>query len=220
MPFRVSDLATLLLIAVFAGLGLTVHDTVAQLASLGRGVEEAGAAVDGSARAAAGALRDGFGDAAAASESAPVVGGQVAEALRSAGEAAAGPVEREGTARARELTEAGRAGERQALETARLLGWLTFLVPTLLLLARVLPGRLREVRRRRTARRLLTAAPIDPRRAAALASRAAYGLPWEALARHTDDPIGDLVAGEHVRLVEALGAEDAGLRVRARGGRA
>jgi hypothetical protein len=216
MPFRASDVATLLLIAIFAWLGLAVHDTVAELASLGRGVQEAGTAVEGTARDAAGALRDGFGRAAGATEGAPVVGGQVAEALRSAGEAAAGPVEREGTARGQELVQAGREGEQQALETARLLGWLFFLVPTLLLLSRVLPARVRDVRRRRAARRLLTAAPMDPRRAAALASRAAYGLPWEALARHTDDPIGDLIAGRHDRLVAALGAEDAGLGLRLR----
>lgn len=225
MRFKPSDALRLLLIACFAWLGFTVHDGVAELAALGRGVQQAGTAVESTAQDAAGALRNGFGSAAGAADGAPVVGDDVANALRAAGEAAADPVEQEGVARARELVAAGRDAEEKVLDTARLAGWLTFLIPTILLLALALPGRIREIQRRRTAEALLTAAPMDPERAAHLAARAAYGLPWEVLARHTRDPIGDLIAGDHAKLVAALGAEEAGLgirfkRPRARGARA
>ena len=42
------------------------------------------------------------------------------------------------------------------------------------------------------------------------AGDAAFGLPCSKLLRHTPDPLGDLAAGRHDRLVAAL-AEDAGL---------
>jgi hypothetical protein len=206
------DVAVLLLVALFAWLGVRVHDGVADLASLGRGLRDAGGAVGSTARDAAGAVRDGFGAAAGAVEGTPVVGGPLAGALRDAGASAAAPLQREGVAQARRLVAAGREGEARAYRTANLLGWLTFLGPTLLALSRWAPPRVRQVRALTAARRVLGSAPPDPERAAELARRAAYGLPYAALARHTRDPFGDLLAGRHGPLLAALG-EDAGLRV-------
>src|SRR6476661_3418267 len=51
------DVAVILLVLLFAWLGVKVHDGVAELASLGRGLQDAGTAVAGTARDAAGALR-------------------------------------------------------------------------------------------------------------------------------------------------------------------
>jgi hypothetical protein len=179
----------LLLIAVFAWLGLKVHDSVAELAGLGRGVRDAGAAVDSTARGAADAVSE-----------VPLVGAAAGDALR-----------RVGAEQARRLDAAGREGEEQALETARLLGWLAFLAPTVGLLAAVGPALVRQVRARRAARRLLGDGPLDSEREAALARRAAYGLPYTVLERHTRDPIGDLLAGRHEPLLAAL-RDDADVR--------
>ena len=207
------DLGIVLLLLLFAWLGLKVHDTVAELAVLGRGVQEAGTTVGTTATDAAGAVRSGFEAAAGAVESTPVVGGRIAEGLRSAGEGAAAPVQRRGQEQARRLVEAGRDGERRALATARLLGWLTFLTPAILLLSRVIPPRVRQARALDAAQRVLVGEGLDPDRERALAARAAFSLPYATLRRHTEDPFGDLIARRHDGLIRALG-EDAGLWVR------
>jgi hypothetical protein len=207
------DLAVVLLLVLFGWLGLRVHDTVAELGAFGQGVQEAGVAVGGTARDAAAGLRGGFDAAAGVVEGTPVLGDGVADALRSAGEQAAAPVERRGAAQAERLVVAGRDGERRALATARLLGWLTFLTPAILLLSRVVPSRVRQVQALRAAQSVLgDRRPLDPDRERALAARAAFSLPYATLARHTQDPFGDLVARRHVGLISALG-EDAGLRI-------
>jgi hypothetical protein len=207
------DAAVLLLVLVFAWLGVKVHDAVADLAALGRGLQDAGTAVGATARDASGAIRDGFGAAAGAIEGTPLVGGEVAGALRSAGESAAVPLQQEGEAQAGKLIEAGRAGEAKAYATANLLGWVTFGLPTLLVLALWLPRRARQAQALTTAARVLGGGGgRDPERERELARRAAYALPYAALARHTRDPLGDLIAGNYGPLVAALG-EDAGLRL-------
>jgi len=101
------DLSVLLLLALFAWLGLAVHDAVAELATLGRGVQDAGRSVQG-----------GLNDAADAVGAAPFVGGQLEEALRGAGRDTGG--------RAIAL---GEDGEQSALDAANVLGWVTFLAP-------------------------------------------------------------------------------------------
>lgn len=207
-----SDLSVVLLLVLFAWLGLKVHDTVAELAAFGRGIQEAGTTVGTTATDAAGAVRGGFESAAGAVEATPVLGGRLAEALRSAGEGAATPVERRGREQARRLVEAGRDGELRALATARLLGWLTFLTPAILLLSRAIPPRMRQARALDAAQRALGGERLDRDRERALAARAAFSLPYETLRRHTEDPFGDLIERRHEGLIRALG-EDAGLRV-------
>jgi hypothetical protein len=207
------DLAVLALVLLFAWLGVRVHDAVADLAGLGRGLQDAGTAVGTTARDASGAIRDGFGAAAGAIEGTPLVGGDLAGALRSAGESAAAPLQREGEAQAGRIVAAGRDGEAKAYATANLLGWVTFGLPTLVLLARWLPPRVRQAQALTTAARLLGAGGARDRdRERELARRAAYALPYAALARHTRDPLGDLIAGNYAPLLAALG-EDAGLRL-------
>jgi hypothetical protein len=93
---------------------------------------------------------------------------------------------------------------------ADLLGWSFFLVPALLLLTRALPPRVGQIRRMTAAHRVLRE-PGDPGRRALLAQRAAFGLPYATLVRHTRDPLGDLQAGRLDALVAAA-REDAGLR--------
>src|SRR5438270_134525 len=75
-------------------------------------------------------------------------------------------------------------------------------VAVVLLLALTLPRRVGRVRRMTAAERALRGAPRE-----ILAARAAYSLPYTALARHTRDPFGDLAAGRHEGLLAALAAD-------------
>jgi hypothetical protein len=184
-----TDAVVLALLALFAWLGVQVHDAVAELAPLGQGVEDAGNAVQG-----------GFETAAEAVEGTPVVGGDIAEALREAGEGTGG-----------NAAELGQRGEDGVYRTANLLGLLTFAVPAILLVAQALPSRIALVRRLTAAHRALGEATGDRRRL--LAMRAAFSLPYATLLRYTPDPLGDLAAERYDALVAAA-YEDAGLRSR------
>jgi len=182
----VADLVTLVLVVVFALLGLRGHDAVDELAVLGRGVHDAGAAV-----------QSGFDSAADAVDDAPLIGGPLADELRGAGENTGGDV-----------AEAGRRGEDRVHRLANLLGLIVFVLPTGMLLYERLPKRVAEVRRLRAAKRVLVDG--DPERRRVVAERAAYSLPYAQLLRYTADPFGDLVAGRHDALIAAA-LEDAEL---------
>ena len=186
-----TDAALVFVVVVFALLGNWVHDSVDELAGLGQGVQDAGQSV-----------RDGFGSAAGAVEDAPIVGDDVAGGLRDAGGAAGG-----------ETIAAGQAGEESAHDLADLLGWLTFLIPSGLVLYRFVPGRVREVRTLTHASAVLGdgGAAAEPGRRRLIAMRAAFSLPYGQLLRHTRDPLGDLEAERYDALVRAA-LEDAGLR--------
>jgi hypothetical protein len=177
----IADLVVLALLIVFAWAGMKVHDTVLELNVLSRGVQDAGNAVDGS-----------FRDVASAVRGIPIVGGALADSLSSTGGATGGNV-----------AAAGQAGEEAVSDSATVLGWVTFLAPTLVLLALWLPLRIRQVLRMHDAGRML-AATIGPGRRRLLAQRAAFGLDWSELYPHTRDPIGDLEAGRYDPLVAAL----------------
>jgi hypothetical protein len=104
----------------------------------------------------------------------------------------------------------GQRGEDSVHHMANLLGAVTFLIPAVLLLWRVLPDRVAQVRGLTAAARVLgRAVDADARRV--LAMRAAFSLPYGQLLRHTRDPLGDLAAERYDALVDAA-LEDAGLR--------
>jgi hypothetical protein len=182
------DVATVLAVALFAWLGVAVHDAVEELTSVSTGVQQVG-----------GTVEEAFTEAGDAVGGAPLVGGTVRDALRDAGQGTGG-----------EAAAAGRAGEESIMELARLLGWLTFLLPSAIVLTRALPPRVEQARRLTAAARVL-AAPEDSHRRLMLAQRAAFGLPYATLLRHTPDPLGDLAEGRLEPLVAAV-REDAGLR--------
>ena len=182
------DVAVLLAVALFAWLGFKVHDGVEELTVVSRGVQDTGTAVQGSLERA--------GDAVSG---APVVGGELGDALRDAGRDTGG-----------QAAATGRAGQEGIEDLASLLGWLTFLVPAALVVSRALPSRVEQVRKLTAADRVLRE-PAEPARRDLLARRAAFGLPYATLLRHTEDPLGDLAAGRTDALVAAV-REDAGLR--------
>jgi len=183
------DLATILALVIFALIALKVHDAVDKLAVLGDGVESAGNAVTG-----------GFDSAADAVDGTPLVGGQIGDALRGAGEGSGG-----------EVAELGRGGAGAAHDLANLLGILFFALPAALLLLWVLPPRIRQIRRLNAAAKAV--GELSPERRRLLAMRAAFGLPYGELLRFTKDPLGDLEAGRYDALVAAE-LEQVGLQPR------
>jgi hypothetical protein len=146
-------------------------------------------------------MQDGFDRAADAVDGVPVVGGELGDALRDAGEGTGGNV-----------ADAGAEGEDRVHHLANLLGFLMFALPASILLVTTLPGRIRQVRELNAADRLLDTSTEERRRLVAM--RAAFSLPATDLARHTKDPIGDLAAGHYDPLIDAA-YDDAGLRRRA-----
>jgi len=182
------DLLVLVLLVLLAWLGLRVHDAVAELASVPRGVSDTG-----------GAIQRAFESAGDAVGEVPVVGEPLAGALTDAGEGAGG-----------EIAEAGRKGEEDVNNLANLLGALIFLLPAVAVLSRYLPDRIADVRRLTAAARAI-GPRLTPERERTLAMRAAYGLPYEQLVRYTRDPLADLESGRYDRLVAAA-LDDAGLR--------
>ena len=182
------DAVVVALVVFFAWLGVTVNDTFDDLASLGRGVEEAGNSVQG-----------GFEDAGGLLGDVPVVGGALDEAFSEVGAQTGG-----------NTAALGRRGESAVEDTARLLGWVTFALPTFVVLLWAVPRRVVRVRRLTAAGRVLGDEPSAERRRL-LAMRAAFGLPYETLLSHTPDPVGALAEGDYQPLLAAL-YEDAGLR--------
>jgi hypothetical protein len=167
---------------------LKVHDTVAEVASVPRGVSDSG-----------GAIQRGFESAGDAVGDVPVVGEPLAGALRDAGEGAGG-----------EITQVGREGEDDVNKLANLLGAIVFLLPAVAVLLNHVPNRIAEVRRLTAAARAI-GPTLTPDRERTLAMRAAYGLPYERLVRYTRDPLADLENGHYDPLVAAA-LDDAGLR--------
>jgi hypothetical protein len=183
------DLAVVLALVLLALVAVEVHDAVDRLAVLGEGVETAGRGVSG-----------GFESAADAVDGTPLIGGELGEALRSAGRGSGGEVE-----------DLGRGGSGAAHDLANLLGFLFFALPAGLLLLWALPPRIRQVRRLNAAAKLV--GELSPERRRLLAMRAAFGLPYGELLRFTQDPLGDLEAGRYDALVAAE-LDQAGLRPR------
>ena len=155
----VRDGVLLLLLILFAWLGLKVHDAVDELSVLGTGVKEVGDAV-------------------------PFVGDPV--------------------------KDLGERGEDSVHRLANVLGLVIFGIPALLLLWRMLPDRIAQIRSLTAAARVLRARD-DPEQRRALAQRAAFSLPYGQLLAYTADPLGDLAAERYDALVAAA-FEDAGLR--------
>jgi hypothetical protein len=184
----VGDLLAVVLLVLFAWAGLKVHDAVDRLAVLGEGVQASG-----------GAIQKGFDSAADAVDGTPIVGDEIGDGLRSAGEGSGG-----------EVVDLGEEGEEGAHDLANVLGFVTFALPALLVIVVWLPGRVSQVRRLRAASQVL-GDRATPERRRLLAMRAAFSLPYGQLLAYTRDPIGDLEDGRYDALVAAA-LEDAGLR--------
>jgi hypothetical protein len=182
------DLLTVALLVLLAWIGLKVHDAVDRLAVLGEGVNEAGSSI-----------QDGFDTAADAVDDTPIVGGEVADGLRGAGEGSGGNV-----------SGLGQEGEDKTHQLADILGLVTFFVPATFLVLLVVPSRIAQVRQLTAAERVLLQRET-PEQQRLIAMRAAFTLPYGQLLAYTRDPLGDLEHGRHDALIQAV-LEDAGLR--------
>jgi hypothetical protein len=185
------DVAALLMLLLLVGLGVAVHDAVDRLAVLGEGVSSAGGAVQG-----------GFESAADSVDGTPLVGDDIGDALREAGEGTGGNVQ-----------DAGERGESAAHDLADILGLLFFGLPAALVFALWLPKRVDQVRMLNAAARALdgAAGAEDPERTRLIAMRAAFSIPYADLVRYTPDPLGDLAAGRYDALLAAA-YDEVGLR--------
>lgn len=184
----VGDFLAIALLVLFAWAGLKVHDAVDRLAVLGEGVQASG-----------GAIEKGFDSAADAVDGTPIVGDEIGDGLRSAGEGSGG-----------EVVDLGEEGEEGAHDLANVLGFVTFALPALLVIVVWLPGRVGQIRRLRAASQVV-GDRATPERRRLLAMRAAFSLPYGQLLAYTRDPLGDLEDGRYDALVAAA-LEDAGLR--------
>lgn len=129
-------------IAVFAVFAFALHSSVSGLGEMATGIKDTGTAIERSGKLTAEEIRRSVGQAADAVGALPVVGGTVGDAVRDTADRSAAAVEREARANGRLLVESGRQGEEDVADTARLVGWLAFLIPTVLLLFQWVPRRL------------------------------------------------------------------------------
>ena len=136
---RLGDVAVVALIVLFAWLGVQVHNSIAGLADMARGIQATGTSIQRAGVNAGGEIRRSVSGAADAAEAVPFVGGRVGSALRDTASSTSASIEREARTTGAQLRASGREGERQALATARLVGWLSFLIPTVALLAVAVP---------------------------------------------------------------------------------
>ena len=201
------DIAVILCLVLFAWMGMKVHDGIAQLASIGRGIQDSGRAISSSAAETTDAVEGAFDGVADRIDGVPLFGDNLATALRDAPRGATTSLRETAQAQGNRLVAAGLEQERRTYQLATLVGWLMFLVPAVVLLALTVPRRVRQVRRMTAAQRTLRGSPVH-----ILAARAAYSLPYGVLSRHTADPFGDLAAGRHAALVAAL-VDDAGVKL-------
>jgi hypothetical protein len=201
------DVAVVLALVLFAWFGFKVHDGIAELGAVGRGIQDSGRAIASTGAETTRAVDGAFADVAGRVNGVPIVGGDLAGALRGVPSGATRPVRETTAEQGARLVAAGRDTEQKTYELATLAGWLTFLIPALLLLSRTVPPRVRQVVRMTQAQSMLQSAPEH-----ILAARAAYSLSYRVLGRYTPDPFGDLAAERHDRLIAAL-ADDAGVRL-------
>ena len=97
------DIAVVLALCLFAWLGFKVHDGIAELASVGRGIQDSGRAISVSARESTGAVEGAFDSVAGRVQGLPLLGGQLADALREAPRGATGSLRRTADDEARKL---------------------------------------------------------------------------------------------------------------------
>ena len=142
----IGDVVVVLLIVLFAWVGLRLHDSIAGLGDMARGIQETGTTIRESGESTGAEIRDGLGGAADTISGAPLIGDQLAQELRATGDRSAATVEAQARRAGGELERVGRQGREDAEATAKLVGWMAFLVPTVLLLSQALPTRLRQVR--------------------------------------------------------------------------
>ncbi|WP_270888094.1 hypothetical protein [Pedococcus sp. 5OH_020] len=182
-----ADLAVLGWVCLWAWLGRLVHDTTLTLTGPGHQLQGAGSG-----------LRRQMTQAGDAVQDVPLVGDRIAVPFRQAGSAGS------------TLEQAGSDLVDAVTRLANVLGWVTALVPILIVAAVWLVLRGRFVRRATAAQRFIdNAADLD-----LFALRAMSRQPMRRLATISDDPTGAWRRGEEpvIRALALLELRDSGLR--------
>ena len=148
------DLLVILLLVLFAWVGVKVHDGIIQLTAVGRELQDSGRAVSATARDTARGIDDAFGSAGGAVDGVPLVGQQLANALRDAPRGATDSIRSNGEREGARIVRLGREQVRRTEQAANVAGWLTFLLPAVILLAWKLPPRIRLVTAMSTAQQI------------------------------------------------------------------
>jgi hypothetical protein len=200
------DLVVLALLILFAWMGVKVHDGILELTAVGREIQDSGRAISATTRDTAGAIDGAFASAGGAVDGVPLVGEQIAGALRNAPREATSDLRATGDEQGSKIVRLGVEQVRRTETAANWAGWLVFLLPSSMLLIWAIPYRAHQVAAMDTAQRTMSGAPEH-----ILAARAAYSLDFKTLRRYTPDPFGDLADGRYDKLVTALRREE-GLR--------
>ena len=200
------DLVVLALLILFAWAGMKVHDRILELTAVGREIQDSGRAISATTRNTAGAIDGAFASAGGAVDGLPLVGEQLAGALRGAPADATSALRASGDEQGSKIVRLGVEQVRRTETAANWAGWLVFLLPSLVLLIWAVPYRTRQIAAMHTAQRTMSGAPEH-----ILAASAAYSLDFKTLRRYTPDPFGYLAAGRYDKLVKALRREE-GLR--------
>src|SRR3954466_15783323 len=107
------DLAVLLALMLFAWFGFKVHDGIAELGAVGRGIQDSGRAIASTGAQTTRAVDGAFNDAAGKVNGLPLVGGDLAGALRGVPGGATRPVRETTAQQGARLVAAGRDAERK-----------------------------------------------------------------------------------------------------------
>ena len=179
-----ADLATWIWVALWAVIGVRIHDTISSFAQAGRVLQEGGTNIQGAGATLGQAFRD-----------VPLVGPGIGDLTAAAFVTAGDP-----------FVYAGRELEALLILIARLLALLVVAVMVIPWLSRYLPWRAERLATVRSAHQAIRRAPVDMSKAAmrqALATRALSRLSYPELLEHTSDPFGDFAAGRYDRLAKA-----------------
>lgn len=193
------DVAVLLAVLLFGWFGWTVHEALMELTAISTGLTDSLTGVQGTWNSVADSV-----------SGVPLIGDNLADAFRGMSDATVGTA-----------AESAQAVTEAVTQAARVLGLVTFAVPTVLLLVLWLPRRLARARRWGAADAVLSglgpaSSAGDPGLAGAglgqvrelLALRALCRLDLADLAEHTPRPFEAYAAGDHQPLIDALLASE------------
>ena len=133
-------------IVLFAAFAVALHSSVAGLADMAVGIRQTGEEIRTSGKVTAEEIRDSVDAAANAVGSLPIVGPSAAARVRETARRTAGAVESATRENGTLLIQSGVQGEADARSTATLVGWMSFLIPTILILTSWLPRRWPQLR--------------------------------------------------------------------------
>jgi len=177
-----ADLSTWAWVALWAVIGLKIHDVIAQFAEAGRVLQAGGTNIQGAGASLGDAMRG-----------VPLVGEGIDDLATNAFGTAGEP-----------FIYVGHELESMLILIARLLALLVVSVMVIPWLSRYLPWRARRLATVRAAHRAIRRADVTSgAMQKALATRALSRLSYPELLEHTSDPFGDFAAGRFDRLAKA-----------------